>query len=108
MERAKSRAAQWWGRGYPGPRSWTGARSMPSSWPARGLGLRGSRAASCSSRVMQHRGCTASAATIDVVQADDVVLAEIAAGLHLDQFERDPARIGEPMDRAARAVDRLR
>src|SRR3981081_3125938 len=80
---------------------------MPASWPARGLGLRGSRAASCSSRVMQHRGCTASAAPIDVVQADDVVLAEIAARLPLDQFERDPARIGEPMDRADRDVDRL-
>src|SRR4029078_10423282 len=37
----------------------------------------------------------------------DVILAEIAAGLHLDQFQRNPAAVGEPMNSADRDVDRL-
>ena len=48
-----------------------------------------------------------SAPLVDVVDADDVVLAEIAAGLHLDQFQRDLAPVGEPVNRADRDVDRL-
>ena len=36
--------------------------------------------------------------TIDVVEPHDVVLAEIAADLNLDQFERDFSWIGEPMN----------
>ena len=35
---------------------------------------------------------TGAGAPIIVLDADDVVLAEIAAGLHLDQFEQDLAR----------------
>ena len=35
-------------------------------------------------------------APVDVVEAHDVVLAEIAANLHLDQFERDLAGICLP------------
>ena len=46
-------------------------------------------------------------APVDVVEAHDVVLAEIAADLHLDQFERDLAGIGEPMNAADRDVDRF-
>src|SRR5262249_49367960 len=45
--------------------------------------------------------------SVDVVEAHDIVLAEIAADLHLDQFERDLAGIGEPMNAADRDIDRL-
>src|ERR1700722_10614105 len=44
---------------------------------------------------------------IDVVDSDDVVLAEIAAGLNLDQLDVDLAWIGEPVRRANRQVDRF-
>src|SRR5215831_5093010 len=44
-------------------------------------------------------------ASVDVVEAHDVVLAEIATDLHLDQFERDLAGIGEPMNAADRDID---
>src|SRR5215472_5663018 len=46
-------------------------------------------------------------ATIDVVETNDVVLAEIAAGLHLDQLERDFSQIGQTMDRTDGDVGRL-
>src|SRR5262249_37228234 len=49
----------------------------------------------------------ASVPMIDIVQPDDVVLAEIAAGLHLDKLQRDLAGIGKTMNRADRYVDRL-
>ena len=38
-------------------------------------------------------------AIIGILDADDVVFAEIGAGLHFDQLEIDLARIGQPMDR---------
>src|SRR3954447_6822623 len=41
---------------------------------------------------------------IDIVETHDVVLAEIAANLNLDQFQRDFSRIGEPMNAADRDV----
>ena len=41
-------------------------------------------------------------AVVDVLDADDVVLAEIGAGLHLDQLQIDLAGIGEPVDDADR------
>src|SRR3984957_17285824 len=44
---------------------------------------------------------------IDVVDPDDVVLAEIAAGLNLDQLHVDLAWIGEAVRRANRQVDRF-
>ena len=44
---------------------------------------------------------------IDVVDSDDVVLAEIAAGLNLDQLHVDLAWIGEAVRRANRQVDRF-
>src|SRR5262247_1628113 len=44
-------------------------------------------------------------ASVDVVEAHDVVLAEIAADLHFDQFEWDLARIGKPMNVADRDID---
>jgi hypothetical protein len=44
---------------------------------------------------------------IVVLEAHDVILAEIAAGLDLDQFEVDLARIFEAMPGAAGHVDRL-
>ena len=37
-------------------------------------------------------------APVDVVEAHDVVLAQIAADLHLDQFKPNLAGVGEPMD----------
>ena len=55
----------------------------------------------------QRRSDGSSVAAVLVVEAYDVVLAEIAADLHLDQFERDLAGIGEPMDAADRDVDRF-
>src|SRR6516165_12174294 len=42
---------------------------------------------------------------VNIVEAHDVVLAEIAADLHLDQFERDLAGIGEPMNAPDRDID---
>ena len=50
-----------------------------------------------------HRNCVfasvqALSASVDVVEAHDVVLSDIAADLHLDQFERDLAGIGEPVN----------
>src|SRR5262249_5202296 len=44
---------------------------------------------------------------INILEPDNIVLAEIAAGLHLDQLERNLAVIGEPVDAADRNVDRL-
>src|ERR1700722_3060211 len=44
---------------------------------------------------------------IDVVDSDDVVLAEVTAGLNLDQLDVDLAWIGEPVCRANRQVDRF-
>src|SRR6202167_5486852 len=44
---------------------------------------------------------------VDVVDSDDIVLAEIAAGLNLDQLHVDLAWIGEPVRRANRQVDRF-
>ena len=54
------------------------------------------------------RPTPASLAPVIVLDADDVVLAEIAAGLHLDQLEHDLARIFQPVHRAHRDVDRIR
>jgi hypothetical protein len=48
-----------------------------------------------------------SAAGVDVLVADDVVLAEIAAGLHLDQHHRQFAGVLHPVHGAQRDVDRL-
>ena len=61
-------------------------------------------------RQCQRRGPTDErlSASVDVVEAHDVVLAEIAADLHLDQLERDLAGIGEPMNAADRDIDRSR
>ena len=39
--------------------------------------------------------------------ADDVILAEIGAGLDLDHLQQDLARIGQPMHVALRNIDRL-
>src|SRR6185436_3871977 len=47
------------------------------------------------------------AALVVVLDADDVVLAEIAAGLDFDQFELDLAGILQPVHRADRDVDRF-
>src|SRR5205814_9914787 len=46
-------------------------------------------------------------APVVVLDADDVVLAEIAAGLDFDQFELDLAGILQPVHRADRDVDRF-
>ena len=48
-----------------------------------------------------------SASPIIILDADDVVLAEIAAGLHLDQLQQDLAGIFQPVDGADRDVDRF-
>src|SRR5205085_8278783 len=48
-----------------------------------------------------------SAAAVSVVEPDNIIFAEIAAGLHLDQFERDLAGISQPVDRSDGNEDRL-
>src|SRR5689334_22797964 len=48
-----------------------------------------------------------SRALIIVLDTDDIVLAEIAPGLHLDQFEHDLAGIFKPMGGADRDIDRF-
>ena len=50
---------------------------------------------------------TFSAAVVNILDADDVVFAEIAAGLHLDQFEIDLAGVGQTMFAADRQVNRF-
>ena len=55
-----------------------------------------------------HGAAIASFPIVDVVDSDDVILAEIAAGLNLDQFDVDLARVGEAMGRAHRQIDRTR
>src|SRR5262249_39727843 len=47
------------------------------------------------------------AALIDVLEPQDVLLTEIAADLHLDQFERDLPGIGEAMHCADRYIGRF-
>ena len=42
-----------------------------------------------------------------ILYADDVVLAEIAAGLDLDQFKKNLAEIFEAVDGAHRNINRL-
>src|SRR6185437_1621016 len=44
---------------------------------------------------------------VDIVEPHDVVFAEIASGLHLDQFEWDFSLVREPVDAADRDEDRL-
>src|SRR5215472_4966905 len=46
-------------------------------------------------------------ASIDVLEAHDVVLAQVRAGLHLDDLERDHARVLDPVLHAYRDVGRL-
>src|ERR1700722_14524456 len=46
-------------------------------------------------------------ALIVVLDADDVVLAEVAAGLALDQFQHNLAGIFQPVDGADRNIDRF-
>src|ERR1700722_10802904 len=48
-----------------------------------------------------------SRALIIILDADDVILAEIAAGLDLDQFQQDLAGVFEPVDGPDREVDRF-
>jgi len=48
-----------------------------------------------------------SGAPIIILDAHDVVLAEITAGLNLDQFQQNLAGIFQPVDRADRDMDRF-
>jgi hypothetical protein len=48
-----------------------------------------------------------SGALVVILDADDIVLAEIAAGLNLDQFQQYLARIFQPVDGADRDIDRF-
>jgi hypothetical protein len=48
-----------------------------------------------------------SGAPVNVVEPDDIIFTEIAAGLHLDQFERNLSQICQPMDSADWNVGRL-
>src|SRR6267142_6398708 len=48
-----------------------------------------------------------SGALVIVLDANDIVLAEIAAGLDFDQLQRNLARIFHPVSRADRNIDRF-
>ena len=48
-----------------------------------------------------------SASLINIIQPDDIVLAEIAAGLNLDQLEGDLAVVGEAVHGTDRNIDSL-
>src|ERR1700730_10158469 len=48
-----------------------------------------------------------SAAIIDVVEPDNIVFAQVGAGLNLDQFEVDPAGVRHAMHATYRQIDRL-
>ena len=50
----------------------------------------------------------ASAAIIDILEPDNIVFAQVRTGLHLDQFELDPAGIGHSMHATYRQIDRTR
>src|SRR4051812_48160318 len=48
-----------------------------------------------------------SAAAVNIVQADDIIFPQIAPGLDLDQFERNLARISQPVHRPDGNIDRF-
>ena len=48
-----------------------------------------------------------SGAPIVILDTDDIVLAEIAAGLDLDQLQQNLAGILQPVDGADRDIDRF-
>src|SRR3569833_4763045 len=48
-----------------------------------------------------------SVAGVNVLNADDVVLAEVSAGLHLDEVERNFPRFFQPVHAAERNEDRF-
>src|SRR5689334_17857740 len=52
---------------------------------------------SCQTSMIFRTGLIRRAAAVVVVEADDVVLAEIAAGLHLDEMQRLAAFVLEPV-----------
>ena len=52
--------------------------------------------------LMPSPGSETSDPMIDILHTDDVVLAQIGAGLHLDQIERHLSRILEPVHAAQR------
>src|SRR5258706_6570321 len=66
-----------------------------------------------SSRLWRRDGAVAdfrrvrSLPAVMVLEADDVVFAEIAAGLHLDDMQRDLARVLQAVRRAKRDIGRL-
>ena len=49
----------------------------------------------------------ASRAPVVILDPDNIILAEIASGLDLDQFQQDFAGIFQPVDGADRDVDRF-
>src|SRR6202022_2576951 len=48
-----------------------------------------------------------SAAIIDILEPDNIVFPQVRTGLHLDQFEVDPAGIRHSMHATDRQIDRL-
>src|SRR5215469_12755085 len=49
----------------------------------------------------------ASGSPVIILNTDDIVLAKIASGLHLDQLKQDLAGVFQPVHGADRDVDRL-
>src|SRR5688572_26497433 len=58
-------------------------------------------------RIMGCDGAASFHAAVGVFETDDVVLAKIAAGLHLDDLERNLARVGQAVDLAEGNVGAL-
>ena len=58
-------------------------------------------------RARPHGLTLRSCATVDIFKSDDVIFPEVAPNLHLDQFQRDFARICEPMHITNRDIDEL-
>jgi hypothetical protein len=61
----------------------------------------------CTQRAWKSAPEFSSNPVVCILDPDDIVLAEMGAGLHLDEFEVDLARIGNSVDAGARQVDRL-
>ena len=57
--------------------------------------LEGSRTTKCPVILSARKAGARLGAPIVILDADDIVLAEIAAGLHFDQLEQDLARVFE-------------
>src|SRR5687767_11527654 len=104
-------------RRRPCPPARTGAVRTVVVLPARGRQRRplrhfdGGHAAPQRVRLLRAQGTRITApgsrAPVHVLETDDVVLTEVAAGLHFDQLDRLGAAVAQAMDAAERDVGAL-